>query len=292
MKGALKMAEMKQDIFHLMGCAMRDISAVGKDSVNQTQGFKYRGIDAVMNALYPVMSKYGLFVTPEVLEQTREERTTTKNVWDKDQKKYVEKKSTLLYSILKIKYTMYAPDGSSVSCVVVGEGMDSGDKASNKALAVGLKYACFQMFMIPTEEFVDPDSESPEVDPKPSQLEALAAERARIEEQNKKNPKADVEQTNKLPNTSAPKAEEAPKTTSGKSPVLVYLAKEREALRVAREMSEAENKALWNTQIKALIAAKMAPDKPLSAYTMEEARALIGAMYSNFEPTGTEIKKA
>lgn len=276
------MAEMKQDIFHLMGCAMRDISAVGKDSVNQTQGFKYRGIDAVMNALYPVMSKYGLFVTPEVLEQTREERTTTKNVWDKDQKKYVEKKSTLLYSILKIKYTMYAPDGSSVSCVVVGEGMDSGDKASNKALAVGLKYACFQMFMIPTEEFVDPDSESPEVDPKPSQLEALAAERARIEEQNKKNPKADVEQTNKLPNTSAPKV----------SPVLDYLARERENLRIAREMSEAENKALWNTQLKALIAANMAPNKPLSEYTQKEAESLIAAMYSNFEPTGTEIKKA
>jgi len=52
------------DIYNLMGQAMRKISAIGKDSVNQTQGFKYRGIDAVMNALYPVMSELGLFIVP------------------------------------------------------------------------------------------------------------------------------------------------------------------------------------------------------------------------------------
>lgn len=45
---------------------------------------------------------------------------------------------------------------------MVGEGMDSGDKASNKALAVAFKYACFQVFCIPTEEMKDPDEESHE----------------------------------------------------------------------------------------------------------------------------------
>ena len=136
---------MAENIYSLMGEAMRRISAVGKTSKNEQQKFMYRGIDAVMNALYPVMSELGLFIVPEVLEQTREERTTTKKAWDESAKQYVERKSTLLYSLLKIKYTMYAPDGSNVSAVVIGEGMDSGDKASNKAMAVGLKYACFQM---------------------------------------------------------------------------------------------------------------------------------------------------
>ena len=69
---------MAEQIYSLMGEAMRRISAISKDSVNQTQGFKYRGIDAVMNALYPVMSDLGLFIVPEVLEQTREERTSVK----------------------------------------------------------------------------------------------------------------------------------------------------------------------------------------------------------------------
>ena len=45
--------------------------------------------------------------------------------------------------------------------MVVGEGMDSGDKATNKAMAIALKYACFQVFCIPTEEMKDPDAETP-----------------------------------------------------------------------------------------------------------------------------------
>ena len=271
-------------IYPLMGEAMRRISAIGKDSVNQTQGFKYRGIDAVMNMLYPVMSELGLFIVPEVLEQTREERTSTKKVWDNNKREYFDRVSTLLYSILKIKYTMYAPDGSNVSAVVIGEGMDSGDKASNKALAVGLKYACFQMFMIPTEDMIDPDSESPEVDPgartpnapqKPGkQLEDLAKERAALENSAKPDP-GKVEKTDKMPT----------------SPVLEYLAKERESLRVVREVTAAENNVIWKKQVAALIAAKLAPDKKLSDYTPAEAESLIAAMYANFDPCGVELKK-
>ena len=129
---------------------MADIGAIGKNSKNQTQGFMYRGVDAVMNALQPAMVKHGIFVVPEVLEQTREERQNAKG-------------TTLLYSILKIKYTFFADDASNVSCVVIGEGMDTGDKASNKAMSVAFKYACFQVFCIPTEEMKDPDAECHEV---------------------------------------------------------------------------------------------------------------------------------
>jgi hypothetical protein len=142
-------------IYGLIQKAMGKIGAIGKDSVNEQQKFKYRGIDAVYNALNPVMSELGLFICPEIIDHKREERRKIKEYGGKQQE------SVLLYSILTIKYTMYAPDGSNVSCVVVGEGMDSGDKASNKAMAVGMKYALFQVFCIPTEEMVDPDSETP-----------------------------------------------------------------------------------------------------------------------------------
>ena len=40
--------------------------------------------------------------------------------------------------------------------------MDSGDKASNKAMAAAMKYAICQILCIPTEEIKDPDGESPE----------------------------------------------------------------------------------------------------------------------------------
>lgn len=264
---------MAEQIYSLMGEAMRKISAISKDSVNQTQGFKYRGIDAVMNALYPVMSELGLFIVPEVLEQTREERTTVKTYNNQ------EKRTTLLYSILKVRYTMYAPDGSNVSCVVIGEGMDSGDKASNKALSVGLKYACFQMFMIPTEEMIDPDNESHEIEPKNMQNKPDAPKQVTPPERT--SAPADVTKTAKLP-TAEP--ETAP------NPVQVYLSNEREALRVMREIDAKTNNTIWNTQIKALREAKMIPAKALSAYTQAEAEDLVACMYANFEPLGTVLK--
>lgn len=140
------------NIFETISAVMNDIGAIGKKSKNTTQGFMFRGIDAVMNAINPALVKYKLFIVPEVLEQTREERQTTKG-------------GTLIYSIIKVKYTFYAEDGSNISAVVIGEGMDSGDKATNKAMSIAFKYACFQVFCIPTEEMIDPDKESHEVTP-------------------------------------------------------------------------------------------------------------------------------
>lgn len=128
---------------------MEDIGVVGKGDYNKQQGFKYRGIDAVMNALNPAMIKHKIFCTPEVLEQTREERSTKNG-------------GNLIYSVCRMRYRFYATDGSFVEAIVVGEGMDSGDKATNKAMSIAFKYACFQTFCIPTEDFaIDPDKETP-----------------------------------------------------------------------------------------------------------------------------------
>lgn len=137
-------------IYEKMTAAMADIGAVSKSQTNQQQHFRYRGIDDAMNALYPILAKHGLFLVPEVLDQKREERTTKSG-------------GNPIYSILKVRYTMYAADGSSVSAVVIGEGMDSADKSSNKAIAAAMKYAIFQMFCIPTEDMRndDPDKVTP-----------------------------------------------------------------------------------------------------------------------------------
>lgn len=137
------------NIYESIAALMQDIPAVGKEKRNKEQGFLYRGIDDVMNALQPLLSKHKVFIVPEVLEQKREERMTKGG-------------KNLLYSLLRVKYTFFAEDGSSVSAVVIGEGMDMADKASNKAMAVALKYALFQVFCIPTEEMVDPDAETPD----------------------------------------------------------------------------------------------------------------------------------
>lgn len=129
---------------------MKDIGAIGKDSKNEQQGFMYRGIEAVMNALQPAMIKNDMFVVPDLLEQKREERVTAKG-------------ASLIHSVLKVRYDFIAvKDGSRISATVGGEGMDTADKATNKAMSAAFKYACFQVFCIPTEEMKDPDADTPE----------------------------------------------------------------------------------------------------------------------------------
>lgn len=152
---------MSGQIYELMGKVLAEVGHVGKDSVNQQQGFRYRSIDAVYGALNPVLAKHGIFMAPEVLSKTREERTNKHG-------------TVLAFTCLRMKYTFYAPDGSNVSCVVEGEGMDSGDKSSNKAMAVAHKYALLQTFCIPTEEHKDPDADVHEVTPDPRRQTLIA----------------------------------------------------------------------------------------------------------------------
>lgn len=157
-------------IYQAIAGVMADVGAIGKDSVNEQQRFKYRGIDAVMNALQPAFIKHGIFVYPEILEHTREERQNAKG-------------TTLIYSVIKVAYHFTAMDGSDVVVTVIGEGMDTGDKATNKALSIAFKYACFQLFCIPTEEMRDPDAEVHEVKPErisPIMVQTIRSEMAKV----------------------------------------------------------------------------------------------------------------
>lgn len=135
------------NIYVTIANIMNEVTAITKSRQNQQQHFAYRGIDDVMNELHPIMAKCGLFVVPEVLHEERNTQTTSKG-------------SIMNYTRLTVKFTFYAVDGSNISAIVIGEAMDSGDKASNKALSIALKYALLQVFMIPTEDDKDPDAQS------------------------------------------------------------------------------------------------------------------------------------
>ena len=128
---------------------MADVNAISKGRLNKDQHFSFRGIDDVMNELHGSLAKCGVFVLPKVLEETRTEGKTKSG-------------GTMFYTRLKINFGFYAEDGSHVDAVVIGEAMDTADKASNKALSVGLKYAMLQVFCIPTEDEKDPDAQSPQ----------------------------------------------------------------------------------------------------------------------------------
>lgn len=139
-------------IYRAISGVIADVGYVAKDKINKQQGFKYRSVDDVFNALHPALAKNKVFIVPMILERDC-------SVIGKTQKG-----TDMVKVVCKIKFTFYAEDGSSVESVIVGEGLDTGDKATNKAMAIAYKYACFQVFCIPTEEMTDPDAERPETE--------------------------------------------------------------------------------------------------------------------------------
>lgn len=122
---------------------------IGKNSKNESQGFKFRGIDDVLNRLSKHLVEANLVIIPQVLSRDVHERTNARG-------------NALFYVTLNVAYTIKsAVDGSETVVVTVGEAMDSGDKATNKALSIAYKYMAFQLFAIPIDE--DPDKHTHEV---------------------------------------------------------------------------------------------------------------------------------
>ena len=65
-------------IYEAIAKIMADVPAIGKDSENRDQHYKFRGIDAVYNTLHALFAKHKVFVRPEALE-SRSGKFTSKN---------------------------------------------------------------------------------------------------------------------------------------------------------------------------------------------------------------------
>ncbi|MFP2377795.1 ERF family protein [Enterobacter ludwigii] len=129
-------------------------TGISKDRVNKVQGFNFRGIDQVYNALAPALVTHGLVILPRLTERTCTER--------------INKNGTaLFYVVVKAEFDFVSTEDGSIHTVTTyGEAMDSGDKATNKAMSIAYKYAAFQAFCIPTEETaIDADAEVHHVQP-------------------------------------------------------------------------------------------------------------------------------
>jgi len=130
--------------------------------------YKFRGIDDLYNAVNPLFKKHRVFMVPEVLSRESTERITGSG-------------SVLFYEKLEVKYKLFAEDGSFVDATTVGIGMDTGDKAANKAMSVAQKYTLIQIFSIPTEEPKDPDNDGHEVMTEElNEIQELAAKSEKI----------------------------------------------------------------------------------------------------------------
>lgn len=125
----------------LMGRIVADLPAIGKNSeMSQGAKFKYRGIEDVLNALNPLLSKYGVFVVPHEVTFLSETIRTTKGG------------GVMQATRLKVAYRWYGPMGDFIPAGGTGEGADSGDKGTQKAMTSAFKYMLFETLCISTEE--------------------------------------------------------------------------------------------------------------------------------------------
>lgn len=122
-------------------------NGIAKNHKNESQGFKFRGVDDVLNRMGQELVAAHLVIVPNISKREVYERTNSRG-------------NPIFFVSIEVDYTIYSTlDGSSVTCRAPGEAMDSGDKATNKALSIAYKYMAFQLFAIPIAE--DPDRESP-----------------------------------------------------------------------------------------------------------------------------------
>ena len=134
-------------------------SGITKDRTNtQGSGYKFRGIDDVYNTIAPMLSKHGLCILPRVLSRQCDERQSKSG-------------GALFYVTVEVEFDFVAAeDGSKHTVKTFGEAMDSGDKATNKAMSAAYKYAAFQAFSIPTEGDNDGDGHSHDVAAREAQI--------------------------------------------------------------------------------------------------------------------------
>lgn len=140
-------------VYKAIAAVQGELAKVGiaKANRNSQQGYNFRGIDDVYAALSPLLAKHGLCVIPRVIERTMLEKTTSKG-------------NPLFYVTVHAEFDFVSSeDGSKHTAATYGEAMDSGDKATNKAMSAAYKYAAFMTFAIPTEGDNDADATTHDV---------------------------------------------------------------------------------------------------------------------------------
>ena len=154
-KNASNMKGKMMKVYEAISSVAKELSeeGIGKNRRNDSQKYAFRGIDDVLAALCLKLTKYGLVIVPRVVEVTREQ--------------VVNKNGTvLIYSTARVEYDFVSvEDGSKHTACGIGEGMDSGDKASNKAMSAAYKYMALQTFCVPVEGMVDSERDDHELQP-------------------------------------------------------------------------------------------------------------------------------
>lgn len=141
-------------IHELMPKVMEDVGVIAKSSQNTQQKYNFRGVDAALSKVNPVLIRHGISVTVEVIRH---------RVTISEQQRQGKDPQKQYHATLRMKVTFYAADGSSLVNTLAGEGLDyGGDKATNKAMSAAFKYGLFFGLVIPVHKSEIEDSDRDE----------------------------------------------------------------------------------------------------------------------------------
>ncbi len=137
-----------RSVHEAFNAVMGDVRAIEKSDRNQQQGFRFRGIDAVMQEVGPALRAHGVHIIPTPVEMRSETYETAKG-------------TSMRNVTVTMQYAVYGPAGDSFIGGAIGEAADSGDKAVTKAQSVAYRTFLLQSLTVPTGD-ADPDTQTHE----------------------------------------------------------------------------------------------------------------------------------
>jgi hypothetical protein len=139
----------EQNLIQKLAGVMADVKHVPKNGRNSFHNYNYATEADIADAVRDGMAQRGVMLIPSV------ERCDWRTVKGKNGDQSI--------ATLTVKFR--ATDGKdSIDFTVMGEGQDSGDKATYKAMTGATKYALLKLFLIPTGD--DPERDEEEEKPK------------------------------------------------------------------------------------------------------------------------------
>ena len=142
---------------------MKGLPAIGKDSKNKSQGWNFRGYDAIYNHLQKQLAKQGIVIA---YDMTLLEHTTT----------ITKTGSMQVFWLIQVLWTLTKEsDGSTMRSQTLGEALDYGDKGLSKAMTNAAKNLWVHSLCIATEDLKDPDEEAPQIEAVVAAQEEVAA---------------------------------------------------------------------------------------------------------------------
>lgn len=136
----------KPTVVEALSAVMGDVRAVAKGDRNSDQGYIFRGVDAVVNAVGPILRKHNVIVMPMCQSATYRDVQTSRGKPSRE-------------CTVMVRYRFYGPAGDFIEAETPGESMDFGDKGAPKAMSVAYRIALIQGLCLPTHDN-DPDEQA------------------------------------------------------------------------------------------------------------------------------------